>query len=304
MSDLIGLLTTEHFLAGFRAGLIALVLGFVIVLVFRGRDKPIPLAGLLIGGSTVAALWALGEAMTPELIGFAAVVGGALLARAFKAPQTVVALAVLPGAVWLGISTTLTQFTWVRIAIVVLVPLGGYLISDFERRYEGVGLGVVFFTLAALGVFVSVPDTEWPRALIATSVPLTFLVWPRVSMGFGSEGGYLCVAVLMLAAAHGGGPRPASIVGSFACLGLLLLEPIAIAFNPALLRITTWFKHNWAGAMLAALPQFVVVALCSRVAARFTNEIPALAVVVLIYVATYAVASSAVSRQPMEGRVI
>jgi hypothetical protein len=303
MSDLIGLLVTDHFVAGFRAGLIALGLGWLIVLVLRGREKPIPLVGILIAGSTVAALYALGEAMTPELVGLGLILGGVLLARVLKAPGAIAAVAAIPGAVWLGVATTATELTWVRVAIVILVPLGGYLISDFEQRYEGVGLGAVFFALAALGVFVSVPDTEWPRALIATSVPLTLLAWPRVAMGFGREGGYLGVAVLMLAAANGGGPRPASIVGSFACLGLLLLEPVAIVINPALLKITTWFKHDWAGAIIASIPQFIVVALCSRVAARFTNEIPALAVVALVYVATYAVASSAVTRRSAERRL-
>jgi hypothetical protein len=78
-------------------------------------------------------------------------------------------------------------------------------------------------------------------------------------------------------------------VGSIACLGLLVLEPIAFAMSPSIVAITTAMRQNWAGAVLASVPQFVVVALCSRVAAAFTSELPAFITVVVVYMATLAI---------------
>jgi len=289
VSDVIALFDTDFFQVGLRFGLGALALGWAVALVTRKRRRHLPIAGLLITAATVATLLVLDEPMTPELLALGLILVGALIPRVARAPGWVVPLAVIPGAVWLSIGTTVTDLVWVRIAIVILVPLGGFLISDFEERYENLGLGVIFFGLACLGVFVAVPDTEWARVLIATAIPVTFLAWPRVAASLGAEGSYLAVATLILVAAHGGGQRPASIVGSIACLGLLLLEPLAIYMSPSIVGLTKAVRQNWAGAVLASLPQFVVVALCSRVAARLTREIPAFVVVVLVFMATLAV---------------
>ena len=289
MSDVIALLDTDYFQVGLRFGLGALALGWALALLLRKRGRHLPIAGVLISAATMATLIMLDEPVATEFGALGLILVGALVPRLARLPGWTVPLAVMPGSIWLALSTSTTELVWVRIAIAVLVPLGGYLISDFEERYENLGLGVVFYALACLGVFVAVPDTEWARVLIATAVPVTFLAWPRVVASLGTEGSYLAVAVLILVSAHGGGQRPASIVGSIACLGLLFLEPLAIYMSPSIVGITNSLRQNWAGAVIASLPQFVVVALCSRVAARFTREIPAFVVVVLVYMATLAV---------------
>ncbi len=302
MSDVIDLLDTDFFQIGLRFGLAALAVGWGLVFALRGAKRPLAIGGILISAGTIAALHVLGESINAELLAFGLILVGAGVARALKAPDWALPLVVLPGALWLAIGTSVTDLVWVRAAMVVLIPVGGFLITDFEKRYDGMGLGVIFFGLAALGVFVAVPDTEWARVLITVAVPVTFLSWPSVAASLGVEGAYLSVATLMVVTAHGGGPRPASIVGGIACLGLLLLEPIAIAWNPSVVKFTTLLKRNWARAVLTSLPQFVVVALCSRVAARFTREVPALVVVVLVYGVTLAVGQSAVSSSGVRNR--
>lgn len=241
------------------------------------------------GAAVSAALVTLDEGFVREILGLGLIVGGAGLARVLMAPAWVIPVAVVPGALWIAVTTSATEFVWVRVAIVVLVPVCGYLITDFEMRYRRMGLGMIFYGLAALGVFVAVPDTEWARVLTAAAIPVVFIAWPRVGISLGVEGAYVATAVLILVSAQGGEPRPASIVGSIACLGLLVLEPIAFAMSPSIVALTTSMRQNWAGAALASLPQFVVVALCSRVAARFTTELPAFITVVVVYIATLAV---------------
>jgi hypothetical protein len=173
--------------------------------------------------------------------------------------------------------------TWVRILALVLIPLGGLLMSEFESRHDRMGLGVVFFTLAVLGMFAAVPDTEGALVLMMVTVPVALLAWPVVTGSMGSEGAYLAVAMFLWVTAAGGGGRPASIIGSVACLGLLFAEPILVRFDPTLAGLTTWLTGSPVGPVLASVPQFVVVVICSRVAARFTSEAPAIAVVILAY---------------------
>lgn len=289
MSDLTQLLDTEFFQVGLRFGVLALAIGGALVLILRATVPILPVGGLLVGAAVSAALVTLDEGFVREILGLGLIVGGAGLARVLMAPAWVIPVAVVPGALWIAVTTSATEFVWVRVAIVVLVPVCGYLITDFEMRYRRMGLGMIFYGLAALGVFVAVPDTEWARVLTAAAIPVVFIAWPRVGISLGVEGAYVATAVLILVSAQGGEPRPASIVGSIACLGLLVLEPIAFAMSPSIVALTTSMRQNWAGAALASLPQFVVVALCSRVAARFTTELPAFITVVVVYIATLAV---------------
>jgi len=301
VSDLIELLETSYFQVGLRFGLLALGVGWLLVWLTRRRGV-LPVAGLLIAGSTLATLAVLDDPIGTEAISVLVIVLGIVLARILRAPDLMIPLGALPGSVWLAFNTDVTELFWVRLAIAVLIPIGGYLTGDFEKRYAGMGLGVIFFALASLGVFVAVPDTEWSRTLIAVALPVTFLAWPKAVATLGVEGSYASIAVFVVVTAQGGGARPASIVGGLACLGLLLMEPLTMAFRPEVVRIIGWIKRNWAGAVLASLPQFAVVALCSRVAARFTNELPALIVVAAVYGATIAVGISAASSEGAERR--
>jgi hypothetical protein len=269
---------------------VALGVGWALRFLLGRRKPPIPVVGILIAVAMVGTLLRLQEQIDAELPALLAIFAGALLTRIRGIATWAQPLLVAPGAIWLAQVTPVTELTWVRVMIAVMIPLAGFLITDFEERHAGMGLGVVFFTIAVLGMFAAVPDTEWAVALLAVSVPVTFLAWPNVAASLGREGAYLAVAVFLLVTAQGGPARPPSIIGSAACLGLLLLEPLVIAVRPHAVRLTTWFNHNAAGAVLASVPQFIVMVLCSRVAARFTEYGPAILVVALVYSLTFALA--------------
>lgn len=298
MSDLIDLLETTFFQSGLRAGLIALALGVLLVLASRRGGKPLPLGGFLIAAAMIFAFWRLEVDLSGELPALGALLLGVLAARIFRATDLVTALAATPGAVWLAISSEVTDLGWVRVLIALTIPIAGYLIADFESRYSPMGLGMLFYTFAVIGVFLAIPDTEWALTLLAVTLPITFLAWPYPGMRLGRGGSYVAVAFFVLVIAQGGGPRPASIVGALACLGLMLIEPVMIEIHPAVVKLTSWPSRDWKGAIVASIPQVVVVAACSRIAARLTNAIPALLIVLLIYGATVAVAISASRTQP------
>jgi hypothetical protein len=280
------LLGTSYFLTGIRLGSIALAIGWAIRFA-RGRDRPpLPIGGVLVALAILGTLARVEEAVPVELPAIAAILVASFLARVFKAPLWVHPLAVLPGSIWLAITTPVTDLGWVRVLIAVVIPLAGFLITDFERRHSQLGLGVIFYAIAVFGAFAAVPDTEWAVALLAVVFPISFLAWPRIAVSLGIEGAYLAVAVFTWVIAQGGGGRPPSIIGSVACLGLLLLEPLIIWLRPTAVKLTTWFSHNALGAVLASLPQVFIMVLCSRVAARFSSYLPAIIVVTFVYLAT------------------
>jgi hypothetical protein len=287
--EVFDLLGSADFRTGLRFGLIALALGWALRLATGLDRRPLPIAGILITLAMLFSLTRLEETVSAELPALGAILAGALLARSPRLPGWAQPILVLPGAVWFALETPVTTLTWVRVLMMLLIPLAGFAINDFEKRHSGMGLGVIFFALAGFGLFAGVPDTEWAVGLLAVSATITFLAWPKVGASLGPEGAYLAVAAFLWVAAQGGAARPPSIIGSAACLGLLLLEPLVILIKPSAVKLTTWFNHTPAGAVVASLPQLLVIILCSRIAARFSVYLPAVLVVAAIYSLTLGV---------------
>ncbi|MGH8952681.1 MAG: hypothetical protein ACRDX9_14830 [Acidimicrobiia bacterium] len=298
MDDVLALFETTSFRTGLRLGIIALAIGWALRFATGRYRPPMPIGGVLVAVATILAFYRTEEPLGNALAALGLILVGVLIARITKAPKWVAPLAAIPGAIWLAFGSPISEFTWVRVFIAVLIPVAGYLISDFETRYDRMGLGVVFFTLAALGAFAAVPDTEQALVLIATALPITLLAWPKVAVSLGMEGSFLAVAVLLWVTAAGGGGRPPSIVGSAACLGFLLLEPILVRLRPALVDLRFRIRQNWLGAVLASIPQFVLVIICSRIAARFSVMLPALLVVAAGYALAIVFGLYVGSRQP------
>jgi len=283
VSDLLALFETGFFTTGLRLGVLALALGWAVRFA-TGRYRPaMPIAGLLIAIATIGGLYLVAEPLGPAVPALAAIAFGVLIVRLTRAPAWVQILAAVPGSVWLGFGATVTDLTWVRVLMAVLIPVGGFLINDFETRNQRLGLGVIYFTLAVLGTFAAVPDTEQALVLMAVAMPITLLAWPKVAVSLGTEGSFVAVGVLLWVAAAGGGGRPPSIAGSAACLGLLLLEPIIFRLHPGTANLVNRVKQNWLGAVVASIPQFMLVVICSRIAARFDNMLPAIVIILVGY---------------------
>lgn len=247
---------------------------------------PLRIGGLLISAATMGAFSLGGEHsdMAWWAVGALFVLtAGAELARATR---ELTALLSIPGAVLMALAAPSHPW-WFRFVVVVSVPIAGYLITDFEVRYRDWGLGMLFLGLAVAGTFFAVPDTELARAMIAVSFPIMFLAWPRAKVALGASGAYLSVAVLSLTATAGGIGRPASVVGAMACLGFLLIEPVVVRLRPRVARLPDSLPRTPEAALIATIPQFVFVLVASRVAGPLDEVLPALGIVLGLWLVSF-----------------
>lgn len=171
----------------------------------RAGDVPVAVAvgivALLIGGEVGARV---GGAWGPWLSALLALAGGGLLATAVHAPA------------------------WAIVLLVVAPGLAGVAVADCDERGAKAGVGPLLALIALAGMYGTVPDTELVRSSLGAALPLMLLAWPRARARLGRGGSYAFAGLFLWIAAVEGAGRAGSIVGATACLGLLVLEPIAV----------------------------------------------------------------------------
>lgn len=249
----------------------------------RGAGRVLPIGGLLIAAATFGAVLLADGIPGLALLGLVLIGGLTALARRAPTPSWVVALASIPGAFVMSLGAPADP-SWVRAVVLVSVPVAGYLIGDFETRYSGLGLGVLFFGVAAAGTFLAVPDTELVRTLFAVCLPISFLAWPKVVVSLGTSGSYLAAAVFAFFTSIEGVERPASVIGAIACLGFLVVEPVMVRLRPRLTGLADLINPTAEAAIWASVPQLILVYLCSRVAAHFASRVNATMVAGLAFI--------------------
>ena len=194
---------------GVIAGFLVLGLGIVLWAV-RGRNDILRFGGLLVAAATMLVLY------QSEMLGLSQLVGVTLLAIAglFHRGVVVGALFAIPGAFFMIRPEAAEPQSWLpwfaMLAIVVAAPL----VASFDDRYPKTGLPMPLFGIAALGVFLAVPDTEGAMVLLGVAGIAGFLGWPRPVATLGAAGSYAVVGLYMFVAAQGAIGRPASIIAS------------------------------------------------------------------------------------------
>lgn len=265
MANLIGIVQSAYFLWGIALGGLGLVLSLPIA---RGRagNRPLGLGGAIISAATVAAVGVAGQPSGRMWVGLALILAGTGVSVRLGVSRAAIALASVPGAIAIALAVP-AEPGWVRPLVVVATPVLGYLSDDFESRYGDRGFGIVFFGLAAMGTFLAVPDTEFARALFAVCLVMSLTAWPRPALALGRSGAYMAISVFVVFSAVGGVGRPASVLPALACLGYLVIEPMAVRARPTLERLPGILHKTPEAAILAAVPQFALVLVVSRVAA-------------------------------------
>lgn len=271
---------SPEFLVGLRWGGIAAGVALLIGLAWRRwRQEPAPLAGL-------AAVVAAGLAMSiarplPSSVwaglGLLAL-AGAIFPWTRRVPIVPV-LTALPGA-WLIGRSSLPESGWVAPLVIVVIALGGPVISWFDENAHGSALPTLLFAVSAAGVFVTVPDTEEALVLLGAIAAPTLLAWPLRVARLGAVGAHALVGIFLWVIAWGGRGREGSIVGAVAALGMLVAASIA-AWIARKQNVTT---AGWPGIWLVLL-QILVVALTTRVAGLRTDPIEAVTIAVPTLVA-------------------
>jgi hypothetical protein len=253
MSHLGSLLGSRQFLAGLTVGVVVtlvVALGAAVVAAGRRRrvvrapdsDAPrrvlAPTGAAFVVATLVAVAW-LGPVDGGAEVTVSVVAGLALLwaagALADRAPQhrgLLGAAFALPGGLLLAADTTSAP-VWTAALLLVGPALAGTATADVDARLGDRGAAVIGFAIALCGLYVTVPDTELPRAAVGAAVPLVLLAWPVPLGRLGRGGSYAATGLLLWMAVVSGSGRWGSAVGAAAGLGLLLAEPVGRALAGA-----------------------------------------------------------------------
>ena len=132
-----------------------------------------------------------------------------------------------PGAVLVAANLTVpVHQRWAPPLVVIVILAGSVLCVDYERRNDGRGTTAALVLLTIGGFYACVPETGHIGALAVGAgawLLSEFLTGERVGPGVMLA----AVGVMMWAVVYGGTYRDSALVGGFASLGLLLVEPVA-----------------------------------------------------------------------------
>jgi hypothetical protein len=285
----VDILLHPMFVRGVIAGLVVLVLG-IAVATTRGEDLTRRFGGLLVAAAVIVVLY------ESEMLGFSQIVGVVLLAIAGLIHRSVAIgfLLAIPGAFFVIRPETAEPQSWLPWFAMAAVVLAAPLVAAFDDRYQRTGLSLPLFGIGALGVFLTVPDTEGAMVLLGVAGMAGFLGWPRPFASLGGAGAYAAVGVFVFVAAEGATGRPPSIIASVAVLGLLLIVPITMR-----LRRTGWANQlDSIDALFPLIAQMLLVLLISRTAGRMLTVKAAAA----LTIALLAVAATIMLRRPFHQR--
>lgn len=212
---------------GAPAALVAVLVG----LLWRWRSgRPAPIAGLCFAGAAAGALNDAGAFDDDVLKALGVLAGAGLLldvaSARWRIPLPVVVLATLPGA-WMLLGAELGTEPWIDRLLAGAVVVGGSALADLDGRRgdEAVGSAAVLITVG--GMYSTLPDTEAVLVVLAVALALVTSGWPLRLARTGYGGAFATVGTLACVTALGGVGRQRAIVAGLACLGLVLVEPIA-----------------------------------------------------------------------------
>jgi hypothetical protein len=215
-------LMDPRFLAGVSAGFVVLGVGLLAVHLSGGK-MPSPYGGLLLTGGTLVALGFTG-AISPWLVAGIVILA---IAGFLHTSFALGVVAAAPGAVITVVAVASDVDSWIPWFAVVAIMTTAPLLASFDGRYGGSGVPLPLFAVSALGVYLTVPDTEFAIVLLGTAGIAGFLGWPKPFMSFGASGAYASIGLYVAVASSGAIGRPAALIAAVSCLGLLIVTPVA-----------------------------------------------------------------------------
>ena len=262
---------------GFRTGLAVGTVSLLAILfvVVRGRrsgsGRLPPVAGIALVAAAVVALDLEGPRTLLSgrvVAGLALLLIGPFVAAVSRGdrrvPPWVAALAAIPGGAVVAWAASAANSTdWVPLLVFASTVIGGALVADFDYGNARAGLGPVLLAIAVVGMYSTLPDTEQVIVVMGVTLPLAFLGTPIALAAIG-PGAYGVVGLVGWVAAVGGRGRPGAVVGAIACLGVMLVEPLARRAMRA--RACSPRRPASVRTVLVILLQLAVVAVTTRVA--------------------------------------
>jgi hypothetical protein len=251
------LLASPEFAAGCWWGLAAVAVALAAGFARRwGRQsEPAPIAGLLFAGATVAAIGSTLGVPVMLVLGLLALAA----AGAWRmGSEWLTAALTVPGA-WLVAYHSGLDLDGSRPMVAAAVVAAGWLSADFDHRWRGRALGPVLLAMTVAGVYATVPDTEQALAALGVALPLALLSWPWPLASLGRAGAQAAIGALLWVIVAGGAARPSAVVGGVACLGLLVVEPLARVVDPGRRSALERLPPGRWGVPAAAAVQLVLV---------------------------------------------
>jgi hypothetical protein len=250
------------FLAGVTAGFVVLGVGLLAAHLSGGK-LPSPYGGLLLTGGSLVAL-AFTGAISPWLVAGISILG---IAGFLHTSFAFGVVAAAPGAVITVVAVANDVDSWIlwfaAIAIMTTAPL----LASFDGRYGRTGLPLPLFAVSALGVYLTVPDTEFAIVVLGTAAVAGFLGWPKPVMSFGASGAHASIGLYVAVASTGAIGRPAALIAAVSCLGLLIVTPVA----HRIFHAKRSFRLDGVVPAMVIGGQIVLVLLISRTAGRLDS---------------------------------
>jgi len=229
IATLTDLLTRGEFTVGFVAGLIGLLILFVLP-----RDIRLPDWGVIFA---LAALIGINITVSRRLSMVAGIAlmaaGGWLLERRYgRRPSVDLAwriiawILIVGGAIALALRGGIQETVWLRLMTPAFAVIAGIMLSKWRGTPPRWLVGpLVLITFA--GVWTTVPDTETARVTLGVAIPLAFATPKAFGSRLTMAGAFAVGGVLAWVGATGGEARSASIIGAWASLGVVAAMALA-----------------------------------------------------------------------------
>lgn len=218
-----------EFADGVQAGLLAVLACLAIGALWRWRTgRPAPVGGVFLAGAGLFAVDQHGEFSARTIAAVVVLAVSGTLVDAVRWPPLVSVVVAVPCGYWLGEDPALAHEPWIGWLLAAAVALGGPLLADLDRRHRDRGLGPTLILATAGGMYSTLPDTEQALAFLGAALVVAAAGWPLRLVSLGTGGSLAVVATVPIVSALGGVGRHRAIVAGVCCLGLMVVEPLAV----------------------------------------------------------------------------
>jgi hypothetical protein len=111
-------------------------------------------------------------------------------------------------------------------ATILAATATGWSFSRWADGSDRIALGPLF-AITAFGIWATIPETDVARLLLGLAVPMAFTTIPPLATQITSAGGFALGGSVVWVALWGGETRSGSVVGAWACIGMIALLPLA-----------------------------------------------------------------------------
>ena len=237
---LIQLLALPQFLIGVASGVVGLLFLFVLP---RDQSGTAPGFGIVLSlvaavGVNIAIESNLDLIVSMLLLG----AGGLMVERSLTSSAEWLTwmgwLAIGIGLVIIASRAEIVDVGWIWFGAPLLGLVGGWSMLKSPEALPHPTVGPMV-AITAFAMWTTVPDTEVAMVLLGVSLAMAVATLPGINSRLTGGGAFPLMTLLAWAAAVGGAARPASVVGAWACIGMLILGPLAVRLRPGL-KIGTW----------------------------------------------------------------